>query len=56
MQITTDTSEPPAVANPIGNNVSGNILDVRYTPGTRTRAIEAILWIKEYPDRPQAQK
>ena len=38
------------------NNVSGNISDVRYTPGTRTRAIETILWIKEYPDRPQAQE
>ena len=56
VQITTDIKEPPAVASPIGNNVSGNILDVRYTPGTRTRAIEVILWIKEYPDRPQAQK
>ena len=54
--ITTDTKDPPAVASPIGNNVSGNISDVRYTPGTRTRAIETILWIKEYPDRPQAQK
>ena len=55
-QIITDTREPVAVASPIGNNVSGNIFDVRYTPGTRTKTIAVILCMKDNSDLPHAQK
>lgn len=34
-QTTTDSTEPQAVASPIGSSVSGNHLDIKYAPGTR---------------------
>lgn len=54
--IITEITEPDAVASPIGNNVAGNIFDVKYTPGTRISAIAIILCKNEIPDFPIAQK
>ena len=51
-QIITDNNDPQAVAIPIGNNVSGNHNEVRYTPGILTRRIDMILCRKENPDLP----
>ena len=42
-QIITETTEPAAVAMPIGNRVEGNIADARYASGTRAQVIEAML-------------
>ena len=56
MQIITDSSEPAAVASPIGKSVSGKSFEVRYTPGMRTSAIAEMLWMNDISDRPQAQK
>ena len=56
MHIITEKSEPAAVASPIGSSVLLNIIDVRYTPGTRTITIARILCKNDKPDFPQAQK
>ena len=51
-----DSSEPAAVASPMGKSVSGKSFEVRYTPGMRTSAIAEMLWINDISERPQAQK
>ena len=55
-QMITETSEPVAVAIPIGRRVFGNILDVMYTPGILIRTMAVILCKKESSDLSQAQK
>ena len=55
-QMIAESREPAAVASPIGNKVSGNKVEVRYTPGILTSVIAMILCKNEMPDLPQAQK
>lgn len=52
----TDSSDPAAVASPIGKSVSANIFEVMYTPGMRTRAMAMMLCTNESEDLPHAQK
>lgn len=56
IQIIADSSEPAAVANPIGYSVVGKSFEVKYTPGIRTSTIAMILCKKEISDFWQAQK
>ncbi len=56
MHITTEITEPEAVARPMGSRVSGNSLDVMYTPGTRISPMAMMLCMKDRPDLPMAQK
>jgi hypothetical protein len=51
-----EVRDPHAVVMPIGNSVSGNQMEVRYTPGILTSRMAMILCRKENSDRPQAQK
>ena len=55
-QTTTDSTEPQAVASPIGSSVSGNHLDIKYAPGTRTSTMDRMLCMNESSLRPYAQK
>ena len=55
-QIKTESKEPAAVANPIGNSVAGNSIDVKYAPGMRTNIMAKILCKNYNSDFPQAQK
>lgn len=56
MHITTETTDPEAVASPIGNSVVGKSFEVRKTPGIRISVIAMILCRNEMPDLPAAQK
>ena len=55
-QMSTDSSDPAAVARPMGSSVCGNSFDMKYAPGTRTSTMAVILWIKDSSDLPIAQK
>ena len=55
-QTITDSTEPQAVAKPMGSSVSGNHFDMKYAPGTRTRTMDKILWMNDNSLRPYAQK
>lgn len=55
-QTITDSSDPAAVASPMGSRVTGNRADAAYAPGRRTSRMAMILCKKEIPDFPQAQK
>ena len=52
----TDSSEPPAVAKPMGNSVVGKSYEVKYAPGTRTSVTARMLCKNDIPDLPMAQK
>lgn len=55
-QIITDSAEPAGAASPIGNRDDIKYFDARYANGIRAKIIDAILWAKEMPDSPYAQK
>ena len=52
----TDSSEPAAVASPMGSSVAGKYLLVRYAPGTRTSTTAAMLCANDSSERPMAHK
>lgn len=52
----TDSTDPQTVAKPIGSRVSGNHFDMKYAPGTRTKAVDKMLWMNDNSLRPYAQK
>lgn len=54
--MSTEMTDPDEVASPIGNKLSGNSVEVRYTPGIRISIIAMILCKKESSDLPMAQK
>ena len=56
MQMMMETTEPVAVARPIGRSVIGNIVEARYASGMRAHVIEMTLWMNEISERPYAQK
>ena len=51
-QTITDSSEPQAVARPMGSRLSGKNFDVRYAPGTRTSTMDKMLWMNDSSLRP----
>ena len=55
-QMPTDSTDPAAVASPMGSSEAGKSRDIQYTPGMRTTASAVMLWINDRPERPQAQK
>ena len=50
--MTTDSSEPTAVARPMGSKLSGNSLDMKYAPGTRTSTMDRMLCRNDNSLRP----
>lgn len=56
MQMNTESTDPAAVASPIGKSVVGKRAEVTYAPGMRTRERARILCRNDNPDLPHAQK
>ena len=50
--MTMETTEPVAVARPIGSSVIGNMAEARYASGMRAQVIEMMLWMNEISERP----
>ena len=51
-----ETSDPAALASPMGKSVWGKKWDARYAPGTRASRMDRKLCRNESSDRPMAQK